>query len=93
MPLQREDVRDIFADKERARTYEENKAEIIGEIKKNVIQNKNNMSESTSKTDQLLEMMRGIKAQNAEMKAQNESMQREINELKEQLLGQQGKMY
>ena len=86
-------MRDIFADKERARTYEENKAEIIGEIKKNVIQNKNNLSDSTSKTDQLLELMRGIKAQNAEMKAQNESMQREINELKEQLLGQQGKMY
>merc|ERR1712190_427042 len=60
----REDVRDIFADKARARNYDENKADIIAEIKKNVDQSKDNVIDTTSKTDQSLEIMRGIQAQN-----------------------------
>ena len=79
-------MRDIFADKERARNYDEHKAEIIAEMSKNVLKSKSNQIESASKTDQLLEMMRAIKAQNEEMKQQNQAMQKEINELKLQFL-------
>ena len=79
-------MRDIFADKARARNYDENKADIIAEIKKNVDQSKDNVIDSTSKTDQLLEMMRGIQAQ-------NEDMQKEITQLKQHLLDSKGVMF
>jgi len=81
----RDNVRDIFADKERARSFDENRAEIIAGIKKNVDQSKNKIMDSDAKTDQLLELMLGIKKQNDELKEQNVRMEQEINELKERL--------
>merc|ERR1712141_736022 len=89
----REDVRDIFADKERARNYDEHKAEIIAEMSKNVEKNKSNLIEGASQTETLMDLMRAIKSQNDEMKQQNQEMRKEINDLKQRLLDEDAGPY
>ena len=67
----RDEVRDIFAEKERCRKYQENTAEVIGEIAKSVDE-----SQGQNKHIELMEMLKEIQKQNYELKQEVSMLKR-----------------